>query len=424
MEESQGRYTVTSAEGEGVSERTLMMTSSGEKAKDVSRSTRPRVWWSMAFLPLSVLTPAAVLICWVVNTAENRPAMLSARTIGGKLTYIEAKAIDFVSGSTLAPLLMIILDYLWFSNARTVAVNERPNNKAVPLASLVAVSQSTAGSFNIFRIWTLIQGKTWRLFLLSLLMILSGLAGSMLQNFIAYEAFNIDVPASQPVNLRSLMDLSGFNSDTESGGAYELMESLQTSQKSDLANEISALLTGLNYQNAVEKLDNGAYIGTNATTASLNALDTSIVGLTNVPGYRLSVDCQPGSPTYLEALQMGETFYQFTLIFDCPTQASLSCGALYYGLIPGMISIANAYSDNDEYQYIGFLVNNTYAYLAYLDSFNDTDIVLPSEYGNVHGQAYNMTPLGLHLDQIHNDKLGNNLRHPQTRRVPQLYPYR
>ncbi|KAJ6028167.1 hypothetical protein N7540_003743 [Penicillium herquei] len=324
--------------------------------------------------------------------------MLSARTIGGQLTYLQAKAIDFVSGSTLAPLLMIVLDYLWFSNARVVAVNERPNSKAVPLASLVAVSQSSAGSFNIFRIWTLIQGRTWRLFLLSLLMIISGLAGAMLQNFIAYEAFNIVVPASQPVNLQSLrndlIDSSAFNSDTESGGAYLLMESLKTSQKSDLSNEISALLTGLNYQDAVGKLDNGAYIGTNATRASLNALDTSIVGLTNVPGYRLSIDCQPGSPTFLSTVQMGETFYQFTLIFDCPTKASLSCGASYYALIPSILSISNKYSDNDEYQFIGFLTNNTYAHLAYLDSLNDTKIVLPSEYGDVYGQVYNMTPSG------------------------------
>ncbi|KAJ5716880.1 hypothetical protein N7488_002526 [Penicillium malachiteum] len=401
MEEPQlGRPTVPSTEAEEESESTLMMASPGEKANRVSPSIRPRVWWSMLFLPLSIIAPVCVLIWWIVNTAEDRPAMLSARTIGGKLTYIQAKAIDFVSGSTLAPLLMIILDYLWFSNARVAVVNERPNSKAVSLASLVAVSQSSAGSSNIFRIRTLIQGKTWRLFMLSLLMVLSGLAALMLQNFIAYEACNIDVLASQPINLRSLSNYKmysfDFNSDAESMNGNSLMNSLQSSGKSDLANQISALLTGLNYEDAVSKLDNGVYIGTNATSASLNALNASIIALKDVPGYRLSIDCQPGSPTILGVAQMGGVFYQFTFIFDCPTtsKASFSFGAEYFALIPGMKSSITDEPDNNEYECIGFIVNNTYAKLGYLDSFNDTKTVLPSEYGDVHGQAYNMTPSG------------------------------
>ncbi|KAJ5634796.1 hypothetical protein N7528_002638 [Penicillium herquei] len=191
------------------------------------------------------------------------------------------------------------------------------------------------------------------------------------------------------------MDSFDFNSDADSVNGNSLMNSLQPSGKSDLANQISALLTGLNYDNAVSKLDDGAYIGTNATTASLSALNASIIELRDVPGYRLSIDCQPGLPTILSVFQMGP-YYKFIFEFACPTtsKASLSCGAEYFALIPGMRSSVTDDPYNHEYQYIGFIINDTYAYLGYLDSFNDTKTVLPSEYGDVHGQAYNMTPSG------------------------------
>jgi hypothetical protein len=171
-----------------------------------------------------------------------------------------------------------------------------------------------------------------------------------------------------------------------------------TSQQSALANQMTALLTGLNFESAVSKLDaGGGYIGTNATAASMNALDSSIVGLTNVPGYRLSVDCQPEQPTEFGAVQMGELFFDFTLTFKCPTnKTSPSCAYLYIGQIPGIMTIGSTTANNDEYSYVAFTADDTYAYLGILDSFNLTQTVpsVPSLYGDVLPSAFNMTPYG------------------------------
>ncbi|PGH17568.1 hypothetical protein AJ80_04746 [Polytolypa hystricis UAMH7299] len=360
---------------------------------------RARVWWSHILLPCTVLAPLGILIWWIVDMARKRPSIIEASTIGGQLTNLEAKAIDFVCGAILSPLLMVLLDYLWFSSARVSVVNERPGSKAVPLASLVAASQSSQGSFNLFKIYTIFRGRTWRLALLGWLLLFSGMASRMLQNFIAYEAFDINVPGNQPVPLRYMsdayIDSPQFNMLAIGGSASLSQAPLSVPQRSTIANQMSALLTGLNFESAASKLDKGAaYIGTNATIASLNALNSSIVSLTNVPGYRLSVECQPSEPTTLSALQMGETYFQLGLIFNCPTTPSLTCGANYAALIPGMMTIGSSQARNNEYQYIALLSNNTYAHLGYLDSFNQTNTTFTSEYGDIRGKAFNMTPSG------------------------------
>ncbi|CEN62329.1 hypothetical protein ASPCAL08966 [Aspergillus calidoustus] len=55
-------------------------------------------------------------------------------TIGGRFTNIQAKAIDLLCAIILAPLLMVVLDYVWFSNVRASVVNKQ---SPVPLPSLV-----------------------------------------------------------------------------------------------------------------------------------------------------------------------------------------------------------------------------------------------------------------------------------------------
>ena len=235
--------------------------------------------------------------------------------------------------------------------------------------------------------------------MLGFLFLLSGSAAKMFSNFIAYEAFTTDILNSQQATLRLMsdayIDSPQFDALLTGGSGSLSQTQFPASQQADIANQMTALLTGLNFQSAVDKLDAGtAYIGTNATAASLNALDQKVVGLTNVPGYRLSIDCQPGQPTQFGARQFGETFFKFAVSFDCPATANLSCGAMYYADMPGMMSIGLATSHNNVYPYVGFLVNKTSVFLGYLFSFNDTRYVLTSSFGEVYPASFNMTTSG------------------------------
>lgn len=76
-------------------------------------------------------------------------------------------------------------------------------------------------------------------------------------------------------------------------GEFVLSETpFSITQKFDMAMQMGTLFTGLSFESTISILDVGtAFIGSNTTTAILNALDPSIVGLTNVPSYRLSVEC-------------------------------------------------------------------------------------------------------------------------------------
>jgi hypothetical protein len=355
--------------------------------KVATASQRFKTRGSVLLLLASAVAPLAALLWWIVRTAQLRPSMLNGTIIGGRLSYIQAKAVDFVCSALLAPLLMVLLDRLWFSQARISAVNERQGH-SLPLSSMVVASSTSVGGFDVLQIRALVQGKTWTLFLLALLVVLSGLSGKMLSNFIGYEAFSVDELGRQVATLRLMLDgpsvATGLTSSNYS-----------TSQQSALANQITALLTGLNFENAVSKLDaGGGYIGANATAASMNALDSPIVGLTNVPGYRLSVDCQPGQPTQFDPLQMGETFWEISMLFNCKNnKTSPSCASIYTSEVPGIMSIGSETANNDEYSYIGFTGDDMYAYLGILDSFNLTQVA-PSLYGVVLPSVFNLTQFG------------------------------
>ncbi|KAF2230913.1 hypothetical protein EV356DRAFT_526368 [Viridothelium virens] len=349
--------------------------------------SRKRFWMNILILG-SAIIPFAVLVWWIKDTVQRRPNIFGASSIGGRLSYIEAKAIDFLCSAVLAPLIMVLLDYLWFENARTSVVNRQQNG--YPLASLLEASNTSSGGFNPIKFSTLMQGKTWRFFLLSLLVLLSGIGGKMLSNFIAYEAFSY--PDAQQETLERMnvnssnFDFSfGLSKDEGSGSGFS------ASLQSNIANQVTGLLTGLSFEDAVGKLGNGSvYIGTNATGKSLNAIDTSVISLTNVPGYRLSIDCQPLQPDDFYTTQMGELSYYITPSFTSPDHYN----TMYHAEIPGIMGIANPIAHNELYQYVAFSLDHTRAYLGVFTSFNDSQITFPSPFGEVKPKAFNMTSSG------------------------------
>jgi hypothetical protein len=326
-------------------------------------------------------------LTWTIVFAINHGSdnMLASSVIGGRLTSIQAKGIDFVCGAFFSPLLMVLFDYLWFTNARSSVLNELQKGKGMPLPTVVEASSTSAGGFNPFKLQALLQGKTWRLLLLSVLVLLSGATGKMFSNLIAYQAYSETVLDSNPATLR-LLDDAHINSAGLSQEDYLHELQFSTSQLADISNQMVALFTSLTFESAVGKLSaEGTYIGTNATSASLDALSPNIIGLAHVPAYQLSIDCQPGQPTAFGADQMGETYFTLTAIFD---------DYLYQAEVPGIMTIGSVTSNNDDYPYAGFDLDHTEVFLGYLSSFNDTTIVFNSSFGSIHPAVFNMTPSG------------------------------
>lgn len=343
---------------------------------------------SYLLLLIPFVIPLGFLIYWIIHAAVNQPDWLSGKgnAIGGNLNYIEAKGIDFVCGAVLAPALMAALDMLWFSKARITVVNEK-TSRGLPLNLVLQTSGTSQGGFNVLKLFMLVKERTCKLSLMASLILLSGLSGKMLANFIAYEAVTDSAPASNSVPLRLMnrgLDISdGF-----------FFANLSISEQSSLANQISALLTGLNFESAVSMLDNeGGYVGMNATQASLNALDVSFVNLTNVSGYRLSVDCHPGLPSSFSATTLPPV--ALYIIANCTDSVvNASCDVTFQSQIPGTPSFGVGMYENSDSQYVGFNIDNYFAFLGVLSSWDFMNTSSPSAYGLVPAGSFNMTAFG------------------------------
>lgn len=243
------------------------------------------------------MVPILAFIIWLALSVRGREAfdpLNDGDYIGGRLTQTQAKAIDFVCGAIIAPLMMVPLNYLWFGKARTCAINEQTTPRGVPLNVLVEASSTFTGTYDLAKLYTLLSGRTWRLLLFGLLTLLSAVARTSFSNLIAYEAYDVEV-SSTDLELRMLAD-ERVNLTGEPSLDLQLYD-FEKPQQLDLANQITALLNGITMSNATDKLpEDLVYIGTNATNKSMEAVPRSVVRM-EVPGYKLSLTCAPETPS-------------------------------------------------------------------------------------------------------------------------------
>ncbi|KAF2125637.1 hypothetical protein P153DRAFT_369667 [Dothidotthia symphoricarpi CBS 119687] len=366
-------------------------------------SCQPRSFaqvWSASQVLVTAAIPAVALVAWLVCIHANPRIFdtFAGEKIGGHFSQAEAKAIDIITGAILAPLFMASLNYIWFANARVSVVNEQ-QRRAIPLRTLVTASGTSGGNYDLFQLRDLLQGKTWRLFLLGLLTLLSAVSRSALSNIIAYEAFSENVP-SHASTLRVQRDLAIDGAFLGPAGLLYPSSSLisldlydfSDSQNAQVAKEMVSLLTGLSYENAASKLTNGTYVGINATSQSLDSLPLTVVEIDNVPAYRLSVDCAPDLPTSISVLQpLSLINTQIELMLNT---TSISNNTLFQANYPGVPEDIQTY-DGDGYSYAGFSLGSLEAYLGHLQRFNMTNDTSPSIYGDVGFRAFNMTGAAL-----------------------------
>ncbi|KAK4957121.1 hypothetical protein LTR10_005079 [Elasticomyces elasticus] len=270
---------------------------------------------------------------------------------------------------------MAALDYFWFSNARVTVVNERHDGKGIPLDTLATASNLSSGTYDFMTTLSLLPGKTWRLLLLAVLVLVAAVARSAVINILAYEAY-------------SEARLFAFTADLH----YLADTAIGFGRTQDIADRqwITGLLTGLGYEDASSKLTAGAYIGANATTESMSNQPAAVVKLYDVPGFRLTVNCTTHQPDYIGVTARGDyvTGVFFLLTSELPE------GGRYRASYPGVPSQLTT-SYNDVYQFAAFSLDAEEVYLAFLTSFNESTNVESSAYGPIVPVAQNITGQGV-----------------------------
>lgn len=322
----------------------------------------------------------------------------SGARIGGKFSQPEAKLIDVACSAVLAPLVMTGINFLWFGSARVSAFNDQQSSDhaGVPLSTLVAVSTSTSGTYDLLNIRALLRGKTHRLYLLAALTLLSAFSKTAVSNLIAYEAFPEQYANQQKSVLRYLSDRAInstslvhqiFSMDTSTAFGFS------REQQADIASQVTGLLTGLSFASARTHLNDSTYVCVNSTKGAMNRLPPNVVGLHNVPGFRLSVDCIPVQPSSVNISASGPYTTVISTLWD---NVSLPDGwesgklnARYSGLPQDMQG-----SMNDEYPFAAFSMDATEVFLGSLGPFNMSNRTLFSPFGDIRPKIIDMKSFG------------------------------
>jgi hypothetical protein len=255
-------------------------------------------------LSLTFLAPLVTLIVWWFCVVRpNDLALWQSASIGGSFTQINAKTIDLIAGILIAPLAMASINFIWFRWVRTVVSSEHPEQqKPVSMTSMLELSITSAGSYDLVKLWRLLRATRVRYSLTAALVLFSAIAASLFVNFVAYEAFPTAVSFENSANssLRYMSDrkLSLMNATLE---ATTGMEAFGRLSQSTLAAEYTNLLHNVYYGNYRNESGEGWFeesqeiITANATLESLELLDGQIQQLWDVPAYQQSISCRPAA---------------------------------------------------------------------------------------------------------------------------------
>ncbi|KAI4165245.1 MAG: hypothetical protein LQ342_001113 [Letrouitia transgressa] len=305
-----------------------------------------------------------------------------------------------MSTAILAPTIVFCFNWYWFSAARVTVNHERTTN-TISLVTLIEASKIDTGSYNPKKFLNLVSKENPRSFLLGFLMLLSAAALSAFQNIIAYEAYTTHTGVSMaklyPLNdfeRVSTMDsipkysFDGTNFTTYVQNDYNYTQK----QQSELVPQVNEVLTKIAFENALDKLDRGTYVGINATQASMNALPPNFVNLIDVPEYRLAIGCQARPPDNVSITTAGTYNVAVKAKLKNSGGEELTSRAEY----PGRMDVyTNA--NTTRFAFVGFQMNQTEPLQVYLGRLVDLPRPLdpmPSPYGDVAYRTYNMEAFG------------------------------
>lgn len=359
-------------------------------------SSRRSYYFTVGSILLTVL-PFVFLGVWQIYTGPlTLSTHLTPHTIGGRFTQSQAKVIDFICSALLGPLLLVSLNWYWFSITKVTVVSDGSTD-ATPLLALVQASYTESGSYNPVRLFTFIRTGRVKMLLFGLLVLLSAIAQTCLNNFIAYEAYDVATATPTQVPLRSLLTgledvfdspRPGLQTDLPPGYDFS------STQVAKYVGDATSLLSNIAYENATGKLSNDTYIGLNVTQASLDGLHSGIIRLEGVPGYRMEVDCKASPPAHLSVTTWSGISVSIT--HGLP---DINDEIEFQSRYPGQITtMTTGLEDNQIYPWLSFF-DWDQAYLGTMVMRNWSQWTQPSPYGNITFEASNMMADGFYGDK-------------------------
>ncbi|ROV93602.1 hypothetical protein VMCG_08115 [Cytospora schulzeri] len=382
---------ITASEGIGIVEDLESSPASPVHVEKV-RPSRQSYYYS-AGSALLVALPFVFLAIWQACTGPiTFSTHLTPHIIGGRFTQTEAKTIDFLCSAILGPLLLVALNWYWFSITKVTIVSDS-STEATPLMALVQASYTDSGSYNPRKLFTFIRTGRVKMLLFGLLVLLSAVAQTCFSNFIAYEAYDVLDAKATELSLRSLLTgLDGVTRRTpQTLPMFPPGYDFSSTQVADFVGDATSVLSNIAYQDATKHLPNDTYVGLNVTQNSLDAVDSKIDRLEGVPGYRMMVDCQATPPANL----MAEDFSGSSVMINCNAGDNNNYFTASY---PGQMSILTSGEDDSIYPWVGFH-GWEQAYLGNMMASNWSRFVTPSSYGNITIAAFNMTRFGFSGDK-------------------------
>lgn len=352
-------------------------------------NTTQRSIYHGSMMVITFALPIIAFVIWIplLVRKHDNPNVLTGNVIGGRLTQTQAKAVDFISGAVIGPIIMVICEYYWFSSAHVTTINEK-GAEPVPLSVLGALSSTDRGTYNVLKLQPFVKAKRWRMTLFAFLMIFAAVAKTALSNVIAYEAYTTADGASTAslTKLNStLWSFGNVPSQSLNSNPY----SFNRAQQASFVGQTLGMLTSLSQENALEKLDGDSYIGVNATTNSMNTVDASVLELRNVPGYRLTASCSP-LPTLNQTFSvtnMGFFAFYVTTILGF----SNNTGGIYQAMLPGQTDQMESQT-SENYTFVAWELEGREAILGFFGSFNLTGKApLKTPYGDMEYLGHNNT---------------------------------
>ena len=386
------RNSVQKSVGNSVNEVSLLQFR--EECPTIHEGTQRRAFYYTSVFATRIVATftliAFAIIAWIIARVVHNGSSWTAGALigsGGSFSQPQAKLVDLVCSSVIAPLIMALFNYYCFKIARTWAVNEYTGRRHnISLQALVEVSTTDHGSYAPIKLYTLLQTHRLRIILLAAITLLSAISYSALANVVAYEAYTHN-GANTTTSLQYL-----YPSPTHLDNSSQLPLLSTTQQNAEFASQWFTVLTSLGYISADQYLDEGAYVNINMTNASLARVPSGITDLLSVPAYRLTYNCKPSTPDIPFSTMMGAVDQQLVISVSEKNPLNNTETLPYTARIwNGASAILSA--DNDQYESVAFGMGlPSYSfYLGSIGSFNTSNYTSITSFGPLKHMAFNNT---------------------------------
>jgi hypothetical protein len=221
---------------------------------------------------------------------------------------------------------MAIVGRLWFRYARIAVIDETSKNrKGIQLVSMLELSVTSSGTYDPWKLWSLMSASQIRIRLVAALALLAAISTSLFVNIIAYEAVSTTRAFTYSRDI-SLTPLPRFGIGLNMTRVWGVGVRNWAGADSKVVVETTSVLHQLAYGDVQISsgqswnADTGEYIAVDASRSSLDNVIPGVIELMDVPATRLGIKCTPANITNLGLYEYrdGSDLSKFEATIDIP----------------------------------------------------------------------------------------------------------